>query len=618
MDLSSLYDSFSKLTINDTQSPQDALKAEPYSIEVRLWSEFSEILKKHNLQDYPILHNPELTKNLSYEDKMKKIAAIEAKIDPTQGTLLQDINEWVEDVKLCINKRVLDQRNVNFFATLVKRYEDSVPTQTNYAIMSLFDSLLYNLNKPSLSLKTENFENRFYKKKYMVEYCHQKIDYYSTLLRKTQESVTAICLSPEKEKDQTKIKELHKVVVFARKQLRKWQCKLTHLKSKHILSKPYQYSKMDETLGISYIHAQGQFGKGVRVGLVEQSPLSPTRTAHVYHSKALSKSLEIPTSDHTQHTIGTIVAPAKTIHERLGIAPLSSLSFARISKDTTLVIECRVDDKNYLLDINEWEFVEPEYALVDGIPTISRYKTSEPQPFSYPFPSNLVVLGGSYSSQQDEEMKNNIEKLLDEGVEILSFSCALSYGPKFQQALEKFVEQGGVIVKAAGNSGHKLTSELSPTRGTSESEAFSAEQKLAYHDTGFFKMIKENPKLYQSTLLVGNLQDDEHLAKNSCQAGEFASCYIAAWGTDILSTSADGRNYGLEKKSGTSMATPMVAGVLAVLKGAWPHVKARELAAILLETATPIGDLETFGMGRLNAEAAFVRARELFGPPTKA
>lgn len=58
MELDSLYDSFEKLTIDDTKSPETAPKSKLYNTEARLWNIFSEILKKHDLEDVSILFQP--------------------------------------------------------------------------------------------------------------------------------------------------------------------------------------------------------------------------------------------------------------------------------------------------------------------------------------------------------------------------------------------------------------------------------------------------------------------------------------------------------------------------------------------------------------------------------
>jgi subtilisin family serine protease len=65
--------------------------------------------------------------------------------------------------------------------------------------------------------------------------------------------------------------------------------------------------------------------------------------------------------------------------------------------------------------------------------------------------------------------------------------------------------------------------------------------------------------------------------------------------------------------SGTSMATPIVAGAAALLEGRWPALKARPatVADILLNSATDIGARgvdPVYGRGLLNVERAFQNA----------
>lgn len=84
------------------------------------------------------------------------------------------------------------------------------------------------------------------------------------------------------------------------------------------------------------------------------------------------------------------------------------------------------------------------------------------------------------------------------------------------------------------------------------------------------------------------------------------SCYglnsvdIGAPGKDILSTVA---NNGYASYSGTSMATPHVAGVAALVKAAYPDATAAQIKARILNTADVVPALEgkTVTGGRINA-----------------
>jgi thermitase len=85
---------------------------------------------------------------------------------------------------------------------------------------------------------------------------------------------------------------------------------------------------------------------------------------------------------------------------------------------------------------------------------------------------------------------------------------------------------------------------------------------------------------------------------------------LAAPGTDILST-LPGNTYGFE--SGTSMATPYVSGVAALLFAHAPGASAQEVKQWILEGVDPIPALSGSSVtgGRLNAAASLVLA---FGP----
>ena len=82
---------------------------------------------------------------------------------------------------------------------------------------------------------------------------------------------------------------------------------------------------------------------------------------------------------------------------------------------------------------------------------------------------------------------------------------------------------------------------------------------------------------------------------------------IAAPGVDILSTTAG----DYEEESGTSMASPHVAGVAALIWSARPGLSATELEAVLRASAADLGDPgrdNVYGSGRVDAEAALSEA----------
>ncbi len=92
------------------------------------------------------------------------------------------------------------------------------------------------------------------------------------------------------------------------------------------------------------------------------------------------------------------------------------------------------------------------------------------------------------------------------------------------------------------------------------------------------------------------------LASYSNQCGVTSNYCLAAPGSNIISTIGTGTTTGA--MSGTSMATPVVSGAVALLMGAYPNLTAEKVTSLLFETATDLGSTQKFGHGLLNLEAA--------------
>lgn len=120
-------------------------------------------------------------------------------------------------------------------------------------------------------------------------------------------------------------------------------------------------------------------------------------------------------------------------------------------------------------------------------------------------------------------------------------------------------------------------------------------------------------------IAVGALNSAQNgIASYSNYCGDVQEYCLVAPGTSIYAAMPVGSviqtdpDYGCDASgycaiSGTSMATPHVAGAAAVIRGAWPHLSASQTAQILLTTATDMGDAGTdaiYGRGALNLNAA--------------
>jgi subtilisin family serine protease len=120
------------------------------------------------------------------------------------------------------------------------------------------------------------------------------------------------------------------------------------------------------------------------------------------------------------------------------------------------------------------------------------------------------------------------------------------------------------------------------------------------------------PASYNGVIAVANTQSNDTVAPSSSN-GNWVD--IAAPGTNILSTwdtrnsqgSFPNNDIGYNVISGTSMASPLVTGVVALMKAVRPDLSPDEVEAILKGTARDLGSPGAdpqFGAGLVNAAAA--------------
>ena len=95
---------------------------------------------------------------------------------------------------------------------------------------------------------------------------------------------------------------------------------------------------------------------------------------------------------------------------------------------------------------------------------------------------------------------------------------------------------------------------------------------------------------------------------DSNKCGDAAAYCLVAPGVDIIGAYPTTIfSSGYASASGTSMATPHVAGAVAIIRGAWPHLTAAQTAQIILTTTQDLGTAgvdSTYGHGLLDLYAA--------------
>ncbi|MBL0387380.1 S8 family peptidase [Tumebacillus sp. ITR2] len=172
---------------------------------------------------------------------------------------------------------------------------------------------------------------------------------------------------------------------------------------------------------------------------------------------------------------------------------------------------------------------------------------------------------GTYS-----QLIQGIEWAIDNHMDVISMSLSGSEDSKaLHQAIQEAADQNIVLVAAAGNDGRATVS---------------------------------YPAKYDEVLAVGAVDENNQHAAFSNTGQELD---LVAPGVNVQSLWL-GDAY--QTKSGTSMATPQVAGVAALLKSKTPTLTAKQVRRQLEDTATPLGEVTQFGKGLVNAEAVLTQS----------
>jgi len=164
----------------------------------------------------------------------------------------------------------------------------------------------------------------------------------------------------------------------------------------------------------------------------------------------------------------------------------------------------------------------------------------------------------------------------DQGADVANISYEGVCGNStIESAAQYMKDKGGVVVVAAGNSGTQLSVAAS------------------------------------TTMLCVSATDSSDTKTSWSSYGSYVD--LAAPGNDIYSTTKGG---GYAKWWGTSVASPVVAGTVALMKAANPSLGPADVEGLLFSTAVDLGAAgfdNSYGNGRVNAAAA-VAAAKTFTP----
>lgn len=199
----------------------------------------------------------------------------------------------------------------------------------------------------------------------------------------------------------------------------------------------------------------------------------------------------------------------------------------------------------------------------------------------------------------DSSIARGIDAAVTAGARVINLSLGGNdgIGSAVRTAITRASSAGIVVVVAAGNGGAGNKPNTDPNQPT----AFAAQIRAAGGD---------------NVIIVGSVDAGNQISSFSQRAGNEAAWFLTARGERVCCVYENGQIFvGQDADgpynllfSGTSFATPQVAGAVALLAQAFPNLTGRQIVRILLDSARDAGAAgvdSTYGTGVLDIAAAF-------------
>lgn len=187
--------------------------------------------------------------------------------------------------------------------------------------------------------------------------------------------------------------------------------------------------------------------------------------------------------------------------------------------------------------------------------------------------SASIGFGGVSDIPPDEQVANAVRWSVDQGAKVINMSITrntLTWPPSWDDAMLYAFEHDVVVVAASGNRAN----------GTDEVGA---------------------PATMPGVLTVGGFDRTGNASWDASTQG--ITIGVVAPSESLIGINRFGSP---QKWAGSSGATPIVAGLVALVRAAHPELDANNVIQRVLATATPVGDVPSpvYGYGRINAYAA--------------
>lgn len=170
--------------------------------------------------------------------------------------------------------------------------------------------------------------------------------------------------------------------------------------------------------------------------------------------------------------------------------------------------------------------------------------------------------------ERDKDVANAIRYAVDNGAKVINMSFGKPYSPNkktVDQAIQYAMSRDVVLVHAAGNDG--LNVDIEPSFYPNCIDSSKNGKANSWIEVG-----------------ASDAKDDQYLIANFSNYGK-NTVDVFAPGVEINSTVPDSK-YDLS--NGTSMATPVVSGLAALLRSYYPNLTAIEVKEIILKSVSKV------------------------------